>query len=101
MRLDLHRAEAVRLRRVGYLHSHPGGAQILHDYAGRDVTNEFRDTHSDWARTLQNHGDLRVGRMVDEISQISHMEEDEVVLLDRVFTFSSQYLPSALTLTYP
>ncbi|KAK4044120.1 hypothetical protein C8A01DRAFT_31721 [Parachaetomium inaequale] len=75
-----------------YLHSHPGGAQILHDYAGRDVTDEFRDTHSDWARTLENHGGLRVGRMVDEISQISHMEEDEVVLLNRVFTFSSLFV---------
>ena len=61
------------------------------------MTDVFRETHSDWARTLKNHGDLRVGRLVDEISQISDMEEDEVVLLNRVFTFSSQYLPPSGT----
>ena len=97
MCLVLSHAEPLRLTSAGYLHSHPGGEQILHHYAGRDVTDAFCATHTDWARTLKNNGDLRVGRMVDEISQISHMEEDEIVLLDRVFGFSGRYFPPALT----
>ncbi|KAK3294383.1 uncharacterized protein B0H64DRAFT_400579 [Chaetomium fimeti] len=72
-----------------YLHSHPGGAQILHQYAGRDATDEFRHAHADWVQTLRNHSDLVVGRMVDEITDVSHMEEGELVLLGRVFDFSS------------
>ncbi|KAH6856166.1 hypothetical protein B0I37DRAFT_366715 [Chaetomium sp. MPI-CAGE-AT-0009] len=74
-----------------YLHSHPGGAQILHQYAGRDATDEFRNAHADWVQTLRNHSDLVVGRMVDEITDISHLEDGELVLLGRVFDFSKGF----------
>jgi cytochrome b involved in lipid metabolism len=77
------------LKLAGYLHSHPGGAQILHEYAGRDATDEFSHAHADWVQKLRNHRDLVVGRMIDKITDISHIEDDEVVLLGRVYDFSS------------
>ncbi|KAK4159821.1 hypothetical protein QBC43DRAFT_221119 [Cladorrhinum sp. PSN259] len=48
-----------------YLHSHPGGAQILKWSAGKDVTNQFQQSHTNWEDVInQCKRTLRVGNLV-------------------------------------
>lgn len=78
---------------VGYLHSHPGGETILRQYAGHDATEAFREAHTDWAKTLQAYSSLKVGRIVEERSRTSDIDDDEIVLLGRVFRTSGLSFP--------
>ncbi|KAL2164868.1 hypothetical protein VTH06DRAFT_164 [Thermothelomyces fergusii] len=71
-----------------YLHSHPGGAQILCQYAGRDVTDEFKNAHLQWQQTLMNHEALKVGRVIDEMPQGRSLGRNKIALLNRVFDIS-------------
>ncbi|KAK3899445.1 hypothetical protein C8A05DRAFT_18124 [Staphylotrichum tortipilum] len=68
-----------------YLHSHPGGTQILRDFAGRDATLDFQLSHADWAATLRANSTLKLGRIVEDRSRISDIDDDELVLLDKVY----------------
>lgn len=74
---------------TGYLHSHPGGTEILHQYAGLDATHEFQEAHSDWVQALEETSFLKVGRLVEERPRTDEIDDDEVALLDRVFRISA------------
>ncbi|KAK4125723.1 hypothetical protein N657DRAFT_275459 [Parathielavia appendiculata] len=70
-----------------YLESHPGGSEILRQYAGRDPSMEFEQFHSDWRLTLEKHEHLRVGWIVHDMldHRQNDIKHDEVVLLDRAY----------------
>ncbi len=77
----------------GYLHSHPGGSQILRNFAGRDATLDVQLSHADWAATLTAHNTLRVGRIVEEHPASSDIDDDELFLFDKVYRLPSQSNP--------
>ena len=52
------------LTKPDFLDFHPGGTQILKDYAGRDATGIFRESHDDWLGLLREYDHLRVGRLI-------------------------------------
>ncbi|KAK4460909.1 hypothetical protein QBC42DRAFT_298198 [Cladorrhinum samala] len=55
-----------------YLHSHPGGAEILRQSAGKDVTTEFRAAHvwDNWQTLLSRYDEqLKVGTLVAETAE--------------------------------
>ncbi|KAK3307400.1 uncharacterized protein B0T15DRAFT_177191 [Chaetomium strumarium] len=68
-----------------YLQSHPGGAEILRQYAGTDATEAFRNAHGDWASTLKAHSALRVGRIVEGRNPSDRLDDEEIVLFSEVF----------------
>lgn len=45
---------------------HPGGKQILEQWAGKDCTEEFMQYHQDWEWCLEKFDFLRTGRVVPE-----------------------------------
>ncbi|XP_014488487.1 PREDICTED: cytochrome b5-like [Dinoponera quadriceps] len=50
---------------TNYLHRHPGGADLLEEYAGRDATNEFDEFgHSSDARKIMK--EFLIGELEDE-----------------------------------
>ena len=75
---------------TGYIHSHPGGAQMLQQCAGRDATDDFYDAHADCRATLKANSTLKVGCLVEERSRLSDIDIDEIVLFDRVYCIPCQ-----------
>jgi hypothetical protein len=59
-------------------------------FAGRDATKEFCDFHRDWANTLNTYSIIKVGHVVEERLIGSDIDEDEIVLQNRVYRYSSQ-----------
>lgn len=50
----------------GFVDDHPGGEELLWEYAGRDITAAFQDglhAHSDYARQML--ADYRIGRLLE------------------------------------
>ena len=84
-----------------YYHSHPGGAEILRQYAGRDATGEFQEAHSDWIATLESYSGLRIGRIVEERPRTSDIDDDEIALDDQVFRITRQSSSHIIPLPLP
>lgn len=72
---------------TGYMDFHPGGQNILRQWAGRDSTHEFERFHADADRCLADFDYLRVGRVVAEkaMDQLTH---NEVALNGHVYDLS-------------
>ncbi|KAK4096089.1 hypothetical protein N658DRAFT_459306 [Parathielavia hyrcaniae] len=71
-----------------YLESHPGGSEILRQYAGRDASVEFENAHSDSQRLLLEYENLRVGWIVYDLFDHNHIKPDELMLFDRAYNIT-------------
>jgi hypothetical protein len=58
-------------------------------FAGGDATDEFYDFHRDWATTLSAYSIIKVGRVVEERLIGNDIDEDEIVIQNRVYRYSS------------
>jgi len=67
-------------------HFHPGGIALLEEFAGRDATQQFKDTHTNWEACLQAYEYLKIGRIVAERERDSaNLGKYEVTLREAVY----------------
>lgn len=73
-------------------HFHPGGIALLEETAGRDATQQFKDTHQNWEACLQAYEYLKIGRIVAERERDSaNLGKYEVTLREAVYNIHREY----------
>lgn len=73
-------------------HFHPGGIALLEENAGRDATQQFKDTHANWEACLAAYEYLKVGRIVAERERESaRLGKHEITLRETVYNIHRGY----------
>ncbi len=80
---------------TGYADSHPGGKQIVHDFAGRDATDEFKRSHANWEDLLDELP--LVGHLVPYRERGAQLNKGEVASSGLIYKLGKHTYTSAMT----
>lgn len=71
--------------------SHPGGCNILKNWAGRESTEEFARYHRNADQCIEDYDYLRLGRVVEETTT-EELADHEVAINGMVYDLRREYL---------
>lgn len=74
-----------------FMDSHPGGRNILKNWAGRESTEEFARYHRNADRCIEDYDYLRIGRMVEETTP-DQLADYEVAVNGLVYDLRREFL---------
>lgn len=80
-----------------YMDSHPGGRNILKNWAGRESTEEFARYHRNADQCIEDYDYLRLGRMVEETTP-DQLADYEVALNGMVYDLRREFFIIAIPL---
>lgn len=70
---------------------HPGGTEILRQWAGEDCTAEFKQHHHDWERCLRDFDYLRIGRVISE-KYVGELTDQEIAIHGHIYSLQGESL---------